>query len=477
MLGDNKMRISGVYMKTTHFRGTADGYGRLATSLAFLASLALTLSPSIVRAEIPEPDNVLYGAITLGVTPVTAADTNVLVEARKIPTGPVVSSYRMGANPAYGNSYSLEIPLEAFLPLTDTNASRVGALLYLNVRDESGVRDTRTISIAQRGQVVRLDFTELDTDGDDIPDRWESQYFGSITGGNPNADPDGDGRSNLQEFVAGTNPLVADGRHPADSAPSDNILSSLEADSYANAWLNGDTWPSLPANIPIAYVTRAAFLGANGGNYTFTNAPATNAPNWWVNVPRPAGAAQARTNAISVTMPASGTLQIPITVTVTARPDPAPSAYAVEDQTPAGWELLSISHGGALDAANRKVKWGPFLDSGERTLTYDVVPAGSAGQFTFAGTGSFDGSNLPMPGNRGVAIGAILRWASVGVVGTTPRFVLSGQPSRSYVIEVSTNLVQWQALQTISTDATGQYTLLPGNPATSPRRFYRARTP
>jgi hypothetical protein len=123
------------------------------------------------------------------------------------------------------------------------------------------------------------------------------------------------------------------------------------------------------------------------------------------------------------------------------------------------------------------VKWGPFLDSGERTLTYDVVPAGSAGQFTFAGTGSFDGSNLPMPGNRGVAIGAILRWASVGVVGTTPRFVLSGQPSRSYVIEVSTNLVQWQALQTISTDATGQYTLLPGNPATSPRRFYRARTP
>jgi Bacterial TSP3 repeat len=464
-------------MKTTNFRGTADGFGRLATSLGFLASLALTLSPSIVRAEIPEPDNVLYGAITLGVTPVTAANTNVVVEARKTATGPVVSSYRMGANAAYGNSYSLEIPLEAFLPLADTNAARVGALLYLNVRDESGVRDTRTISIAQRGQLVRLDFTELDTDGDGIPDRWELQYFGSATGGNANADPDGDGRNNLEEFVAGTNPLVADGRHPADSAPANNILSEVEAENYANAWLNGEVWPSLPSSIPIAYVTRAAFLAANGGNYIFTNAPATNAPNWWVNLLRPAGAAQARTNAISVTMPANGTLQSPFTVTINARPDPVTTAYAVEDQTPPGWEVLSISHGGAFDEVNRKVKWGPFVDSGHRMLSYDIVPSGSAGQFSFVGTGSFDGLNLPVSGSRVITISSILRWASATMDGANPRLVLSGQPSRTYVIEVSTNLVQWQTLQTISTDATGQYILRPANPATSPRRFYRARTP
>ncbi len=464
-------------MKTTFFRSKAGGSNRRATSLAVLTTLAAFLSTSLVRAEIPEPDNVLYGAITLGVTPVTAANTNVVVEARKTPTGPVVSSYRMGDNPAYGNSYSLELPLEAFLPLADANASRVGALIYLDVRDESGVRDTRTISIAQRGQLVRLDFTELDTDGDGIPDRWESQYFGNATGGNPNADPDGDGRNNLQEFVAGTNPLVADGRHPADSAPANNSLTEGEADTYANAWLNGDAWPSLPTNIPIAYVTRAAMLAANGSSYIFTNTPATNAPNWWVNVPRPANATQARTNSISVTMPANGTLQSPFTVTMTARPDSTTSAYAVEDQTPSGWEVLSISHGGAFDAVNRKVKWGPFLDSGERTLSYDIVPAGTAGQFTFVGTGSFDGVNLSVSGNRVVSIATIMRWASASLDGVNPRFVLSGQASRAYVIEVSTNLVQWQTLQTITTDAAGQYTLRPANPATSPRRFYRARTP
>jgi len=462
-------------MKTTNFLMRASEHGHFAALLAF--AMALSLSPSIVRAEIPEPDNVLYGAITLGVTPVTAASTNVVVEARKTPTGPVVSSYRMGDNPAYGNSYSLEIPLEAFLPLSDTNASRVGALIYLNVRDNSGVRDTRTISVAQRGQLVRLDFTELDTDGDGIPDRWESQYFGSATSANPNADPDGDGRNNLQEFLAGTNPLVADGRHPADSDPSDNILSSVEADSYANAWLNGDTWPLLPTIIPIAYVTRAGLLAANGGSYVFTNSPATNAPNWWVNVPRAAATAQGRTNVVNVTMPGSGTLQSPFTITVTARPDPAISAYAVEDQTPTGWEVFSISHGGAFDAANRKVKWGPFLDSGERALTYDIVPAGTAGQFTFVGSGSFDGFNLSITGNRVIRIGSILRWASASLDGANPRFVLSGQASRAYLIQVSTNLIQWQTLQTISTDATGQYVLKPANLGSSPQSFYRAIAP
>lgn len=149
----------------------------------------------------------------------------------------------------------------------------------------------------------------------------------------------------------------------------------------------------------------------------------------------------------------------------------------MEDQTPPGWEVLSISHGGNFDAANRKVKWGPLLDSGERTLSYDIVPNGTAGQFAFVGTGSFDGINLSITNNRVVTIATILRWASADLNGATPCFVLTGRASGTYVIEVSTNLIQWQALQTISTDANGQYTLRPANPGTSPQRFYRARTP
>ena len=48
-----------------------------------------------------------------------------------------------------------------------------------------------------------------DADKNGMPDAWELAYFGH-TGVDPNADPDHDGLSNLQEYQAGTNPWKAD---------------------------------------------------------------------------------------------------------------------------------------------------------------------------------------------------------------------------------------------------------------------------
>lgn len=48
----------------------------------------------------------------------------------------------------------------------------------------------------------------IDADHDGLPDAWEIQYFGG-TNATPNADADGDGQSNLQEYLAGTNPTNA----------------------------------------------------------------------------------------------------------------------------------------------------------------------------------------------------------------------------------------------------------------------------
>jgi hypothetical protein len=45
-----------------------------------------------------------------------------------------------------------------------------------------------------------------DLDHNGLPDAWELQYFGH-TGVDPNADPDHDGVSNLQEYLAGTSPV------------------------------------------------------------------------------------------------------------------------------------------------------------------------------------------------------------------------------------------------------------------------------
>lgn len=46
-----------------------------------------------------------------------------------------------------------------------------------------------------------------DTDGDGLPDWWESVYFGSTTGASTVVDADGDGRNNLAEYLARSDPL------------------------------------------------------------------------------------------------------------------------------------------------------------------------------------------------------------------------------------------------------------------------------
>src|SRR5262245_18042697 len=312
---------------------------------------ALLGCAALSRAEVPEPDNVFYGVITLGTVPVTSADTNVIVEARKSLAGPVVARYRMGDNPAYTDVYSLEIPLEAFFPLVDTNASRVGALVYLSVRDPSGVRDTRTLAIAQRGQLVRLDLPEPDSDGDRIPDRWELQYFGSASGADAAADLDGDGRNNLQEFIDGTNPLVADGRHPADRSPADNILTLEESDVYANAWLLGASWSGHSNGIPIAYMSRAATLAVAGTPYVFTNSPPTNAPLWWVNLPYAGPGVRGAQLASGLALPASVSPGAFFSVSLRIIPTNTVQTYAVQDQPPVGWtNVMNISHGGSYDS-------------------------------------------------------------------------------------------------------------------------------
>lgn len=50
-----------------------------------------------------------------------------------------------------------------------------------------------------------------DTDGDLLPNDWESLYFGSSTAANPGDDDDGDGSPNIDEFVAQTIPVLPAG--------------------------------------------------------------------------------------------------------------------------------------------------------------------------------------------------------------------------------------------------------------------------
>ncbi len=72
------------------------------------------------------------------------------------------------------------------------------------VRIQSAGEDAnRRITI---GSIQANDAWTTDTDGDGLPDGWEYQYFGGFTNADPNADSDGDGQSNWEHYISGTNP-------------------------------------------------------------------------------------------------------------------------------------------------------------------------------------------------------------------------------------------------------------------------------
>ena len=106
--------------------------------------------------------------------------------------------------------------------------------------------------------------TITDTDGDGIPNYWETQY-GLSTSVQNNGDSDGDGSSDKNEFLAGTNPASATSRLVASVVKSiapAGFKVSFTAQSnrsytiqYKNA-LSDSAWTTL-VQVPAAYGVRA----------------------------------------------------------------------------------------------------------------------------------------------------------------------------------------------------------------------------
>src|SRR6185369_12058110 len=113
-----------------------------------------------------------------------------------------------------------------------------------------------------------------DTDGDGIPDAWENQYPLAMNPNNPadaGQDYDSDAMTNLQEYLAGTNPQDANSRLLLIGSFESAGRIRLQFNAVSNvsytfqnrtslstgAWLNLVSVPAAPSNRTVT-ITNAA---------------------------------------------------------------------------------------------------------------------------------------------------------------------------------------------------------------------------
>jgi hypothetical protein len=251
------------------------GLGRGCTIL--LLAFELCLLSFRAHAVLPEPDNILFGTIALDGRPITTEDFDVVVEARRTPTGPAISSYQMGSQLRLGNFYSLRIPLESLTPKTDTNSTFTGDVVYIVIHDINGERETRTVTVQGRGALLRLDIGTAvpDSDNDGLPDAWELAVFGNL-GQNGEGDPDGDGSNNGREYAAGTNPTDGNGffRLTIDrSAPANRSVSFFATTAEGAGYAGYDRIYSLESTTNLALANWRGvsnYTNVLGNNSTIT---------------------------------------------------------------------------------------------------------------------------------------------------------------------------------------------------------------
>jgi|APTNR8051073442_1049403.scaffolds.fasta_scaffold00131_7 hypothetical protein len=134
-----------------------------------------------------------------------------------------------------------------------------------------GIRDPRTgepgvriqsvgEDVHQRivvGDIVIQDLWAMDSDGDGLPDGWELAYFGHPTNALAGVDDDGDGQSNLDHYISGTDPtnrfsfFAITDAHPGEaSGVRVQSVTNRRYRLWRTTELLAGAWAELPVDLP-----------------------------------------------------------------------------------------------------------------------------------------------------------------------------------------------------------------------------------
>lgn len=177
--------------------------------------VALLLLPMRADAFPPAPSHLIYGLVRdeLG-NPVTASNAQLIFETD---AGVKLTSQILYQG-VPGQNYALEVPMDsgitsdAYMPTALRPTApfkirvQIAGVTYLPIEMTGNYA-----TLGQPGKTTRINLTlGVDANGDGLPDAWQRNVLlglglhGTINDIKPEGDSDGDGMSNLDEYIAGT---------------------------------------------------------------------------------------------------------------------------------------------------------------------------------------------------------------------------------------------------------------------------------